>query len=140
MGQDSDGRLHIAEEFYKRNVLQADFVRQVVEMRNRYDAQIVIVDQAAAGLIADMRNAGLPAQGHKGRVLDGIQAVQNLLQIAGDGRPRLTVDPGCVETINEAESYIWRPEKDEPIKENDHAMDGLRYLADYLSAPGWLMS
>jgi len=100
-----------------------------------FEVQQVIVDQAAAGLIADMKNAGLPAMGHKGRVLDGIQAVQNYLAIAGDGRPRLTVDPACVETINEFESYVWRPEKDEPMKENDHAMDALRYYVDNLGGP-----
>ncbi len=69
----------------------------------------------------------LPADGYKGRVLDGITAVQGYLAIQGDGRPRLTVDPSCVDTINEFESYVWKPEKDEPVKENDHAMDALRY-------------
>ncbi len=37
------------------------------------------------------------------------------------------MDPSCVNTINEFESYEWKPEKDEPKKENDHAMDAIRY-------------
>lgn len=127
VGRDSDQRLHIAREFYKRGVLQADYVRQALEWAKEKHAS-AIVDEAAAGLIADMRNAGMSATGAKGRVLDGIQAVQNLLMIQGDGKPRLTVDPSCVNVVNEFESYIWKPEKDEPVKENDHAMDALRYL------------
>jgi phage terminase large subunit len=53
--------------------------------------------------------------------------VQDLLKIQGDGKPRLTVAPGCDNTINEFESYVWKPEKDEPVKLDDHAMDALRY-------------
>ena len=32
-----------------------------------------------------------------------------------------------INTINEFESYVWKPQKDEPVKENDHALDALRY-------------
>ena len=132
IGIDSDGRLHIAREFYRRGVLQANVVKQAGEWAREMGCYIVAVDAAAAGLIADLNNEGLPAQGFKGRVLDGITTVQGYLKVQGDGRPRLTVDPGCVETINEFESYVWKPEKDEPIKENDHAMDALRYGCQHL--------
>jgi phage terminase large subunit len=135
VGEDPDGRLHIAREYYRRGVLQSAFVSECAVWCDDYDVYQVIVDQAAAGLIADMRNAGIPAQGHKGRVLDGIQTVQNYLAIQGDGKPRLTIDPACVDTINEFESYVWKPEKDEPIKDNDHAMDALRYYVDNMGGP-----
>ena len=127
IGEDLDGRLHIAREFYRRGVLQSRVVETAQEWHREHECFILAVDQAAAGLIADLQDAGLPAQGFKGRVLDGITTVQDYLRVQGDDLPRLTVDPGCVETINEFESYIWKPEKDEPIKENDHAMDALRY-------------
>jgi PBSX family phage terminase large subunit len=127
IGEDSDGRLHIFEEFYKRGVLQSAVVEKTLELNTIYHPYQIVVDAAAAGLIADLRNAGLPAYGAKGRVLDGIQAVQNFMHVAGDGRPRMTIDPGCTYSINDFESYSWKPEKDEPIKENDHAPDGFRY-------------
>jgi len=91
---------------------------------------LIAVDAAAAGLTAEMRNVSLPAVAAKGRVLDGIRAVQDRLKVAGDGRPRLTVDPDCTNLINEFESYVWKPERDEPVKENDHALDSIRYLID----------
>ena len=128
VGFDGDGRQHIAKEFYKRGVLQKDVVQVAVVLNAQYHVLLVAVDAAAAGLIADLKDAGLPAQGFKGRVLDGITHVQALLKIQGDGRPRLTVDPSCINTINEFESYVWKPGKDEPIKDNDHSMDSLRYL------------
>jgi PBSX family phage terminase large subunit len=126
-GIDGDGRLHIAREFYQRGVLQKDVVAVALEWRAEFEFYIVAVDAAAAGLIADLVDVGLPAQGFKGRVLDGITLVQSYLKVQGDGRPRFTVDPSCVNVINEFESYVWKPEKDEPIKENDHALDALRY-------------
>ena len=127
IGVDGDGRLHIFREFYKRGVLQKDVVATSQDWRTDYEHWLVAVDAAAAGLIADLRDVGLPARGFKGRVLDGITQVQGFLKVQGDKLPRLTVDPSCVDTINEFESYVWKPEKDEPVKENDHAMDALRY-------------
>jgi phage terminase large subunit len=127
IGTDTDGRLHIAKEYYETGKLQEDVVVQAERWSHTYDCERSAVDSAAAGLIADLRNHGINASPHKGRVLDGIQRVQNLLAVAGDGRPRLTVDPACVNTINEFESYVWKEGKDEPVKESDHALDALRY-------------
>lgn len=128
VGEDPDGRWHIYKEFYRKRVLQAKVVEEAKKWAEEYHVDLIAVDKAAAGLIADLRAEGLPASGQKGRVLDGITSVQKRLRVAGDGKPRLTVEPTCVNTINEFESYIWKPEKDEPVKENDHAMDGVRYL------------
>jgi PBSX family phage terminase large subunit len=138
VGEDSDGRLHILLEWYERGKLQSTVVAQAREWTLEYGVVLVAVDEAAAGLIADLRNNDVPAFGTKGRVLDGIQVMQDRLKVQGDGRPRLTVDPSCINTINEFESYIWKKAtttgiiKDEPNKENDHAMDAIRYLASYL--------
>ena len=103
IGIDADGCLHIAREFYRRGVLQSAVVAQALEWWNEYRCEIAAVDNSAAGLIADLQDIGVNAVGTKGRVLDGITLTQNLLKVQGDGRPRLTVDPGCVDTINEFE-------------------------------------
>jgi PBSX family phage terminase large subunit len=135
VGIDGDGRQHIAREFYKRGVLQADFVAEVCAWHKSQPVTLAAVDAAAAGLIADLKNAYIPAAPYKGRVLDGIQKVQDLLKIQGDKMARLTVDPECTNVINEFESYVWKPNKDEPVKENDHAMDAFRYLQDAVRRP-----
>ena len=125
VGEDGDGRLHVAREYYERGKLQSEVVQAAASMG---PVSMAAVDAAAAGLIADLRDNGINATPAKGRVLDGIRAVQNLLLVQGDGKPRLTVEPDCVNIINEFQSYVWKPEKDEPVKENDHALDALRYL------------
>jgi phage terminase large subunit len=135
VGEDSDGRWHVFKEFYKRGVMQANVVATAKEWALSLRSPLLAVDASAAGLIADLRAAGMNAVGGKGRVLDGIQAIQNRLKVQGDGKPRLTVDPACENLINEFQSYVWRPEKDVPVKEFDHALDALRYLHDVLAVP-----
>jgi phage terminase large subunit len=145
VGEDADSRLHIAREFYERGKLQSAVVEQSKIWTLEKRITLAAVDEAAAGLIADLVNSGVPARPAKGRVLDGIQSIQNRLQIQGDGLPRLTVDPSCANTINEFESYVWKKitstniVKDEPQKENDHAMDAIRYLDDLVKIPEWYM-
>jgi PBSX family phage terminase large subunit len=151
VGEDNDKRHHIFREFYKRGVLQSRVVertrrfmswvtaRSIGERKrngvNPTEAKrlasrisLVAVDEAAAGLIADLRNNGVPAKGTKGRVLDRISSVQNRLRVRADGLPRLSIDPSCTNTINDFESRVWKPEKDEPVKDNDHGTDAYEYL------------
>lgn len=132
VGIDSDLRLRVFEEFYETGKLQAEVVEQASKFATEYNARVVVVDAAAAGLIADLRNEGLDAQPGKGRVNDGIKWLQDALKVQGDGRPRLTIDPSCVNTINDFESYVWKPGKDEPVKANDHSIDALRYLVNFM--------
>jgi len=128
VGEDSDGRVHVFEEFYQTGVLQENVILEAKRLRDEYGVSSAAVDAAAAGLIASLRRAGINASPHKGRVLDGISRIQNRLKVAGDGRPRLTVDPGCINLIGEFQTYAWKEGKDEPIKQGDHALDALRYL------------
>jgi len=129
-GIDSDRRMHIFREWYRRGQLQDTVVAVNAEWYNDVHPAGVVVDSSAAGLIAALQAVNVPATGHKGRVQDGIGKVQNMLVIAGDNKPRLTIDPSCVQTIAEFESYCWKDGRDEPEKQNDHAMDSLRYIVD----------
>lgn len=90
----------------------------------------VFLDPSAAGLILELKQKGvLNIKGADNSVTDGIQLVQNLL--TGNGG-RLFVHRSCVNLIREFFSYLWDPKaqargEDEVIKENDHALDALRY-------------
>ena len=103
-----------------------------------YRVSEFVTDPSAAGLIADMRKAGIPTVPANNAVMAGIQAVKARLPSAGDGLARLTVDPGCVNLLGEFEGYVWRGGKDglrdEPEKSNDHAMDALRYVVARVDA------
>jgi PBSX family phage terminase large subunit len=137
IGEDSDGRWHCFKEYYEKGKLQSAVVMQAREWWDNYDCQLIAVDESAAGLIADLNAAGMNAIGGKGRVIDGIQLVQNRLAVQGDKLPRYSVDPSCVNHINEFESYVWAEgkAKDTPVKENDHSLDAVRYLEDVMAVP-----
>ena len=63
----------------------------------------------------------------------GIEAVQAVLKVQDDGRPRLQIFSTCKHTIAEMIGYRWaegaesKDAKDEPLKVNDHCVDALRY-------------
>ena len=135
IGADSDGRWHCFREYYKTNIIPENVVAEAKKWYQEFRCTMAGVDESAAGLIASLNSVGVRAVGGKGRVLDGIQVIQNRLKVQGDGRPRYTVDPSCENHINEFESYIWKPEKDVPEKEFDHTLDAIRYLHDALHMP-----
>jgi len=135
LGLDSDGRGHVFKEFYRAQVLQDEFVRTVKAMATETGAEVAVVDPSAAGLIQALRQAGIDAVAANNAVFEGIQAVQTRLACAGDGLPRLTVSPTCEETLRELQTYQWKKNKDEPVKEYDHAMDALRYAVMHLERP-----
>jgi hypothetical protein len=58
VGIDPDERLHISREFYERGKLQKDVVLIAVNWAESVSAGLVAVDAAAAGLIADLVDAG----------------------------------------------------------------------------------
>jgi len=97
-----------------------------------------VVDPSAKKLIVDIQDADLPVIGANNDITGGIQAVQERLEVPGDGNPRLVIDPDCKNAIMEMESYQWKENKDgtkqdKPEKKNDHAMDEIRYGTMYLA-------
>jgi PBSX family phage terminase large subunit len=135
LGEDSDGRLHILEEWYRTNQLEEDVIKAAKDIASRYRVESFVVDPSAAKLRASMHSSDLPVTPADNEVFPGIQKVQQRLPRAGDGKPRLTVDPRCENLIREFESYEWLGGssgfKDIPKKENDHALDALRYAVVY---------
>ncbi len=139
VGRDNDDNIHIEREWYRTQQLEADTIAKCVEWQERFAPEVFVVDPSAAGFIEALRERGLHVQPANNTVFDGIQSVQGRLQ-ESDGRPRLTVDPRCENTIREFESYEWIGGAggltDKPRKENDHAMDALRYAVVYLDGAG----
>lgn len=118
-------RLHMEREIYRRGMSSDDITDATVDEYKRSGAAYVVIDPSAAGLIASLTNRGVRV--HKGinDVLVGISRVSSII-------PTLTVDPSCVHTIDEFESYAYpdggKAEKDAPVKANDHSLDQLRYV------------
>lgn len=91
-----------------------------------YSIRKVIVDPSAASFITALRRRGFHVIRAKNDVLDGIRTTAALLQSG-----RLLIHRSCVHAIAEFGLYRWdeASAKDRVIKENDHAMDEIRYFA-----------
>ncbi len=86
----------------------------------------VVVDPSAASFITTIRRHGrFSVRKAKNDVLDGIRLTAAMLR-AGV----IKIGAGCVDAIREFGLYRWddKGEVDKPIKENDHAMDDIRYF------------
>ena len=116
---DSKKNLHqlTDEEYYEKLVCLAG------DKKIRY----VIVDPSAASFITTIRRHGkFMVKKADNRVLDGIRFCQTLLSSGS-----LKFDASCVDIIREFGAYRWDENalEDSVIKQNDHAMDDMRYFA-----------
>ena len=86
----------------------------------------VIVDPSAASFIECIRRHGkYRVIKAKNDVLDGIRRVSDALKGSF-----IRITPSCKDTMKEFSLYRWDSShgKDSPVKENDHAMDDIRYF------------
>lgn len=138
IGLDKRGGFHIMREFYKLRALQQEIVAEAKDMNGEF----YVVDPSAASLIAAMEAQDLVVERANNKVLPGIYAVLNRLKPIEGKLPMITVDPSCVNTIMEFESYAWKKTntggRDVPVKELDHTMDILRYVTMHYDAGGEL--
>ncbi len=98
-----------------------------------YYIQAVVVDPSAASFIETIRRHGrylvVPADND---VLNGIRCVASLMQ-AG----LVTIHESCTASRREFGLYSWddKAKEDRVVKENDHAMDDIRYFCYTILAP-----
>ena len=150
---DPDGRLYLYREWY----MTQRTVRAHAEVINRYkeNYEVTVADHDAEDR-ATLSECGIHTRAAIKDVSRGIQAMQERLKVADDGKPRffylrgalIERDESLVEenkpTCGEQEfdSYMWpkgqdgKPVKEAPIKVDDHAMDRDRYATMYLSYRG----
>lgn len=129
----SGDRIHIEREHYQRGMSSDDMVDVAVARYNETHATHIVLDPSAASLIVSLQRRNVAVRKGVNDIIVGIGRVTSVI-------PDLTVDPSCVETITEFESYRYpdgrRSGVDVPIKDNDHALDALRYtLMDMVTAP-----
>ncbi len=93
----------------------------------REESGYVIVDPSAASFIAELRQRGWRVIKAGNEVSEGIRLVAEALT-----DDRLFISPSCPSTLREFSAYVWdvgaeAHGEDKPLKQNDHAMDMLRY-------------
>lgn len=128
--RNGDGRTHIERERYQRDLDSDEISDAVIDAIRDSGASMAYCDPSRRDDILAWQRRGLKVKAANNDVMRGIQLVKAAL---ADG---LTVDPSCVQTIAEFESYRWSDgEKDAPVKQHDHAMDALRYALVGEAAP-----
>ncbi len=128
----SDDRIHIEREHYKRGMGSTAILGMIEDVADQVSPESIYIDPSAAAYIDDLVSDGYPATKADNDVQTGIQRVTTAF---ADG---LTVDPSCINTIAEFESYQYSEkgtDKDRPVKQNDHCLDGLRYALMGAMAP-----
>ena len=150
VGIDGDNRAQVLDEVYARHMLTETFLQQVVRLTDTYHVTRWYAGPDEPEHIQQLNDALNTARldcqcvAANNAITAGIQTVSSLLTIRGDGAPGLTIDPQCVNTLKELDSYQYatteasqRNEQEKPVKQHDHAMDALRYaLHTYLSDGG----
>lgn len=120
-------------EFYydgrqaRRQKTDEEYCDAVAELAGELPIRRVIVDPSAASFICALRQRGFHVKRANNAVADGIRRVA--VYLAGGN---LRICRCCTDCIREFGSYRWDSSDSEErvLKENDHAMDEVRYFAN----------
>lgn len=150
---DNDGRMYLVREHYKTRETIDWWIERAKSCKRDLGVTRFLCDPAEPGFIEQFQRAGLRAEKGINEILPGIGAVQQRLDVAGDGKPRLYFfedalmerdaslrsegKPTC--TAEEIASYVWDSPKDgkairkeKPVDESNHGLDALRYAVAHL--------
>ena len=121
------------KEFYydgrKKGIQRTDeeYCDNIEELAKGYNIHQVIVDPSAASFIAALRRRNFSVRKANNDVLDGIRRTAVYLK-----NGNVKIHRSCADSIAEFGLYRWddKATSDTVIKENDHAMDEIRYFCN----------
>jgi PBSX family phage terminase large subunit len=154
-GMDADGRLYRYREIYITHKLVEDLTPDIVRLSTGEGVEYTIADHDAEDR-ATMEKHGIKTKAAKKDVSPGIQAVKARLKVQADGKPRIYFVRGALVerdeslaeahkpicTEDEVPEYIWqktpdgKPDKEQPLKLNDHGCDTTRYIVAEIDIRG----
>ena len=104
----------------------AEYVEDLKRLAGGRKIARIIVDPSAASFIEALRREGFAVRRANNDVADGLRVTADLLK-----QRRLRICDTCGDCLREIELYCWGAEgqRDAPKKEQDHAMDDMRYFA-----------
>lgn len=145
-----DRAVRVSEFYYsgrdtERQRTDEEYVDDVIRLAGNRDIIRVVVDPSAASFIEALKRKGLHVKRADNEVLDGIRRTSTFLR-----NGNIKIHRSCENAIAEFGLYRWdeRSTEDAVIKENDHAMDDIRYFANtilrkkigkesYTTSAGW---
>ena len=104
-----------------------EYCDSIEELAKGYNIRKVVVDPSAASFITALKKRGFTIRKANNDVLDGIRRTAVYLK-----QGNIKIHRSCVDSIAEFGLYRWddKSNADTVIKENDHAMDDIRYFAN----------
>lgn len=127
-----DKAVRIKEYYYSgresnRNKTDEEHCDAIEDLARGYTIKRVIVDPSAASFITSLKKRKFKVLAANNNVLDGIRRTATYLK---DGN--IKIHRSCVDSIREFGLYCWDEKKndDSVVKENDHAMDDIRYFCN----------
>lgn len=124
--------VRIKEYYYdgrnkKKQLTDEEYCKEIEELAKDRMITKVIVDPSAASFITALKRRGFRVQQADNSVLDGIRRTSVYLK-----NGNIKIHRSCVDSIREFGLYRWDEKKtvDTVVKENDHAMDDIRYFCN----------
>lgn len=144
VGLGADGNFYVISEFYHsgKEEQQKSPSLYAIELEKWLDKQKtpqggsitpekIYIDPSAEGFILECYNKGIRRiQKADNAVKSGIELVSNIM-----GKEKFYVVKTCKNVLRELSSYVWDSKaqklgEDKPIKQNDHCLDPIRYVAN----------
>ena len=124
--------VRIQEYYYdgrsqKRQLTDEEYCDEILALADGYPVAKVIVDPSAASFITALKRRGFRVQQADNAVLDGIRRTSVFLK-----NGTIKIHRSCADSIREFGLYRWdeKAASDAVVKENDHAMDDIRYFCN----------
>lgn len=129
--------IRIKESYYdsrkaNRQRTDEEHYAALEELTRGYYIRYVVVDPSAASFIECIRRHGKYQVRHaENEVINGIRVTADLLNSG-----RVMIHESCKDSLMEFRTYRWdeKASEDKPIKDNDHAMDDIRYFCSTVLA------
>lgn len=136
---EKDGIWYRVREFYYdarqegRQKTDGEYAQELKKLTGGRCIETVIVDPSAASFIETLRREGWNVRKADNRVLEGIRRTAEALKSG-----RIVICKGCEAAAREFSLYHWEEngDGDRVRKENDHAMDEIRYFVMAMDSGG----
>lgn len=126
-------KMWVEDEFYwdhkkkSRQKTVSELARETAAFLEPYNVKQLYIDPSALPIKLDLQKLGLHPVDANNNVLDGIG-----IMCSDMSKGAIVILENCKNLIREIEGYVWDEAKakkgeDAPKKENDHAIDALRY-------------
>ncbi len=128
----TDGKWYRAAEYYHDSRAKGfqktdeEYCEALIALIGDRKLQGIVIDPSAASFMECVKRHGIgPVLPGVNEVLDGIRLVSEALR-----QKKILFSAACRDTLREFSLYRWEENarEDKPRKENDHAMDEIRYF------------